>query len=68
MSPVKETAIHVIQSLPEDCTNLDILRHLYLREKVARARADVDAGRVHSEEEVEQRMELWLASFGPIQP
>ena len=46
MSTVKEAAIHVIQSLPEDCSQLDILRHLYLREKLARAKADIEAGRV----------------------
>lgn len=67
MSPVKEAAIHVIQSLPEDCSHLDILRHLVLREKLVHAHADVEAGRVHSDEEVEERMEQWLESFGPKQ-
>lgn len=64
MSPVKEAAIQAIQAMPEDCTSLDILRLLYMREKLACARADIEAGRVHSEEDVDQRMEQWLDSFG----
>ncbi len=67
MSHVKDAAIHVIQSLPEDCSTLDILRHLYLREKLARAQGDIDAGRIHSDEVVDERMEQWLESFGPKQ-
>ncbi len=65
MNPVKEAAIQTIQSMPEDCTSLDILRHLYMREKLARARTDIEEGRIHSEEEVDERMEQWLDSFGP---
>jgi hypothetical protein len=60
MSPVKEAAIQLIQALPEDCSSLDILRHLYLHEKLARARSDVVAGRVVSDDEVDERMEQWL--------
>ncbi len=65
MSVVKETAIRVIQSLPESCSTNDILRHLYMRERLALAREDIAAGRVYSEDDVDQRMEEWLESFGP---
>ena len=65
MNDVKEAAIRAIEALPDDCTSMDILKQLYMREKLSRARFDIQAGRVHSEEEVDQRMEQWLESFGP---
>ena len=34
MSIVKEAAIKLIQSLPDDCTFEEIQYHLYVREKV----------------------------------
>ena len=67
MSPVKEAAIEVIKALPEECSSIDILRHLYLHEKLARARVDVAAGRLVSDEEADERMEKWLESLGPKQ-
>lgn len=65
MSPVKESAIKLIQSLPEDCTLEDIQYHLYVREKVERGIAAVDEGRVVPQEEAERRISEWVKSFGP---
>jgi predicted transcriptional regulator len=64
MSPVKESAIRLIESLPEDCTLDDIHYHLYVREKVEHGMAAVDAGRIVSQEEAERRIAKWAASSG----
>lgn len=68
MSPVKEAAIKLIQSLPETCTFEDIQYHLYVREKVERGIQAVDAEEVVSEEEADRRITEWLDSFGPSRP
>jgi predicted transcriptional regulator len=62
MSQLKDDVIKMIQSLPEDCTLEDIQYHLYVRDKVARGLADLEAGRVVSHEEVERRAAEWLKS------
>jgi predicted transcriptional regulator len=64
MSPIKEAAIRLIQSLPEDCTLDDIHYHLYVREKVEHGLSAVEAGRVVSQAEAEQRIAGWVASPG----
>jgi predicted transcriptional regulator len=68
MSQVKEEAIKLIQSLPDDCTVEDIQYHLYVREKVMRGLAAVDEGRVVPQAEAERRIAEWGRSFGPTQP
>ena len=64
MSVVKEDAIKLIQSLPDDCTLDDIHYHLYVRQKVERGRAAIDEGRVVSQEEAERRVAEWVTSSG----
>ncbi len=59
MSPVKEAAIKLVQSLPENCTFEDIQYHLYVREKVERGIQAIDAGQVVSEEEADRRITEW---------
>ena len=68
MSQVKDDVIKLIQSLPDDCTVDDIQYHLYVREKVARGLAAIDAGQVVSQEEAERRITAWGKSFGQTQP
>jgi predicted transcriptional regulator len=68
MSTVKEEAIAVIQSLPDDCSYEDIQYHLYVRAQVERGIRDVEAGRVVSREEARKRIHEWLSSSGPKQP
>lgn len=68
MSPVKEAAIKLIQSLSNNCTFEDIQYHLYVREKVERGIQAIAAGNVVSEEEADRRITEWLESFGPNQP
>jgi hypothetical protein len=64
MSAVKDEAIKLIGSLPDDCTMEDIHYHLYVREKVERGLQDVEAGRTISQEEMEQRVGQWRKSAG----
>jgi predicted transcriptional regulator len=68
MSQLKEAAINLIRSLPDDCTLEDIHYHLYIREKVERGMAAIDEGRVVPHEEAERRIAEWVKSFGPTRP
>ena len=65
MSSVKEDAISLIHSLPDDCTIEDIQYHLYVRQKVHRGIAAIDQGRTVTQEEAEKRVAQWAASSGP---
>jgi hypothetical protein len=64
MSPVKESVIQLVESLPDDCTIEDIQYHLYVREKVLAGSKAIDEGRTQSHEEVGRRLDQWAASFG----
>jgi hypothetical protein len=65
MSVVYDEVVRLIQSLPDDCTIAEIQYHLYVRQKVERGLAAVDAGRTVSQAEAERRVEGWLKSDGP---
>ena len=60
MSAVKEQAIRIIESLPEDCTLEDIQYHLYVREKVERGIRAIDEGETISQAEAEKKVREWL--------
>jgi hypothetical protein len=60
MSAVKEQAIKIIESLPEDCSLEDIQYHLYVREKVERGIKAIDEGQTISQEEAEKKVKEWL--------
>lgn len=64
MSPVKESVIKLVESLPDDCTVEDIQYHLYVRDKVLRGSQAIDDGRVQSHEDVGRRLDQWAASYG----
>ena len=64
---VKELAIDLIKSLPNDCSLEDIQYHLYVREKVERGIQAIDEGRVVSQEEAEKKVKEWLKSSGQNQ-
>jgi hypothetical protein len=51
MSLVKEEAIRLIQSLPEDCSIEDIQYHLYIRQKVEHGVTAIEAGQLVSQDE-----------------
>lgn len=54
----KQLALRALEQLPEDATLEDAMERLYLLEKIERGRADVQAGRVVSHEEVVSRLGL----------
>ena len=56
MSAVKEEAIRLIQSMPDDCSLEEIQYHLYVIQKIERGLAAIDEGRVVPQEEAERRV------------
>ena len=64
MSKIKDQAVELIKSLPDDCTLEDIQYHLYVREKVERGIQAINEGRIVSQEEAEKRIKGWLKSSG----
>jgi hypothetical protein len=64
MSAIKQQAIALIESLPDDCTFDDIHYHLYVRQKVQRGIAAIDEGRTVSQDEAKRRVAEWAKSFG----
>ncbi len=65
--PVKEQAIELIKSLPDDCTLEDIQYHLYVRAKVERGIRAIDEGLVVTQEEAEKKVKEWVKSSGQTQ-
>jgi len=62
MSTAKEDVRKILDQLPEDASFEDIQYHIYVRQKVLKGLNDVDAGRVVSQREAEQRMAKWTKS------
>ena len=60
MPTVKEQAMKVIQSLPDDCTLEEIQARLYFCEKVEKGIRAVDEGRVLSQADAEAQVKEWL--------
>ena len=56
----KQEVQELLQGLPDDATLEDIQYHIYVKQKIAQGLADVRAGRVVSQEEVEKRFARWL--------
>ena len=59
MSTAKEDLLKLIEKQPDDSTLEDIVRELAFYLMIQRGLADVDAGRVISDEEMAQRIESW---------
>ena len=60
MSTAKELVRDMLEEIPENATLEDIQYHIYIQEKVASGKRDVEEGRLISQEEVEKRMSRWL--------
>ena len=60
MENAKRKVDEILTSLPEDSSLEDIQYHIYVCQKIEQGLADVDAGRVLSHGEVEQRLAKWL--------
>jgi len=54
--PVKETVKALLDRLPDDCSLDDVLYHLYVIQAVGRGRADAEAGRTLSHQEVSEAL------------
>jgi predicted transcriptional regulator len=60
MATAKQDALKVLDGLPDDASLEDIQYHLYVLQRVTRGRDDIAAGRVISQDDVEQRLARWL--------
>jgi hypothetical protein len=61
MSTAKEEARKILDSLPDGASFEDIQYSIYVRERIERARLEAGAGKLVDQEEIERRMERWLA-------
>ena len=61
MQTEKEEVIDLLNQLPDDSTLEEIQYHLYVRQKIQKGLRDVEQGKVMNQEEVEIRMQKWLA-------
>jgi predicted transcriptional regulator len=60
MNTVKQTLQTLIDELPDDCTLEDAQRRIYVLQKINNGLADIEAGNVVSQAQLEQRMSVWL--------
>lgn len=60
MATAKEEVRQILDTLPDDATLEDVQYAIYVRERIQRAREEVDAGNTVDEEEVDRRLERWL--------
>jgi predicted transcriptional regulator len=60
METAKDQVQQILQRLPEDASLEDIQYHIYVRQKIQQGLDDVEAGRVLSHGEVQQRLAKWL--------
>jgi hypothetical protein len=60
MATAKQDARKILDGLPEEASLEDIQYHLYVLQRIERGREDVTAGRVVSQDDVEQRLARWL--------
>ena len=61
----KQQVRAVLERLPDDCSLDDVLYHLYVLRAVERGRADVQAGRTLTHEQVERALrEKWVLGAG----
>lgn len=56
----KEKLIQVINQLPDKFSIDDVIDEFVLLSKIEHGLADVESGRVYSNEQVEEKMEKWL--------
>lgn len=61
MLTAKQEVMELLKDLPDTSTLEEIQYHLYVRQKVKRGIQDVEEGRIYTQEEVEKRMEKWVA-------
>jgi predicted transcriptional regulator len=62
MSTAKEEALTLINELSDDASWEEIQYHIYVKQKIDRGLADIDAGRVSTHEDIVARMSKWTDS------
>ena len=60
MEPAKVEVQRILEKLPDDATLEDIQYHIYVRQKIEAGVADIEAGRVLSQDQVESQFAKWL--------
>jgi predicted transcriptional regulator len=60
MRTAKQSAIEVIENLPDDSSYEDIMGRLFFLQKVEAGLKDIEEGHVVSHEEVKKRLARWL--------
>jgi len=58
---VKEETRQLLNNLPDDLTWEDLMESIYLKLKLEKAQADLDAGRGISHETVKAKFNKWLS-------
>ena len=59
MTMHKEEVLELVRQLPDEVDLEEVIYRLYLREKLAAAKADITAGRTLSPEEVREQVRTW---------
>jgi predicted transcriptional regulator len=62
MAGIKDEAIQLIRSLPENATLDDIMAQLYFKLQVDAGLGELDEGKGITHEEVKKRMARWLTA------
>ena len=60
MKTAKDEVRELLDDIPDDASLEDIQYHIYVKQKIAQGLADVRAGRVISQAEIEKRFARWL--------
>ena len=60
MKSIKQNAIQVIRSLPDNTSYEDIMEKLYFLEKIDAGLKDIDSGNTLTHDEVKERLAKWL--------
>jgi hypothetical protein len=68
MNQVKEAAMSLIKSMPDNCTYDDIHYQLYVKQRIQEALDRLGTGQTFTTDEVEQRVSQWLKSRGKTSP
>jgi predicted transcriptional regulator len=61
MQTAKQEVMELLKKLPDNSSLEEIQYHLYVRQKIQKGLQDVERGKVHTQKEVEKRMEKWTA-------
>jgi hypothetical protein len=61
MAAAKQAVIELLNTLPDDCSLEDIQYHLYVITKVKKSQERIQAEGVLTQDEVNRRLDKWLA-------